>query len=377
MSDKLIKISKFSNKLQCFIKSVDEFYSKHEPLLTILSKIGDTIIILTFTFSLWMMSTESTGTSSSMIIIAFKLVVSIWLINSLINTWRKQNEDSKFLRNILSLTAIIVIVSFPFSYIVLMFGRGLSSEPGAQIGTADGWLAFIGSILGGAITMIALIFTIRHENRKMLKERDLRLQEIEYQAPPILICNFKENAQVLTSHFEKSTFDIFYEDQSAPLCTSLKVYLCNKTNTNITSIKLVNVEIFEYDEFAHGAFGKDNSIKQSDDLYIKVGETDISESDILIGGSTREINLEYKITRRLLADYTEPIILQVLTKMTFTYTSTLTSNINLLESTFLLGFQTIQPNLDHYGNAVDNLVSIHGSGLKNNHFIQVKKTPQR
>ena len=110
MSDEMNKGERLKNRSREIITKIDDFYSKNEPLITLLSKIGDTLILVILTFSLWIMPIEAPSAYSEMIVITFKLVVSIWFINIFINTWRRQNEESKFLRKILSLTAVIVIV---------------------------------------------------------------------------------------------------------------------------------------------------------------------------------------------------------------------------------------------------------------------------
>lgn len=53
-----------------------------------------------------------------------------------------------------------LIFSFPLAYIILEFGRELAKTGSVQIGSADGWLGFIGAVFGGFITLLAIIFTL-------------------------------------------------------------------------------------------------------------------------------------------------------------------------------------------------------------------------
>jgi len=60
-------------------------------------------------------------------------------------------------------TIFIIVFSFPTAYFILFIGKTLSNSPGVQIGSADGWLSFIGSLFGGVITMLAVLFTFRYQ----------------------------------------------------------------------------------------------------------------------------------------------------------------------------------------------------------------------
>lgn len=112
--------------------------------------------------------------------------------------FRNKKEENQF-RNIIIVTTVFIIASFPVSYGILIFGRNLSQFEGIQIGTADGWLAFIGSLLGGVITMLAVIFTINHEKSIRKEEEIKRLEEKVSELMPILNFSFKtiENDQIV------------------------------------------------------------------------------------------------------------------------------------------------------------------------------------
>jgi len=87
------------------------------------------------------------------------------LIYILIQIWKPFKKRFIELINIIYLTVIVFVISFPIAYQILNLGKELSKIPSVQIGSSNGWLSFIGSIFGGLITLIALIFTLNHQNR--------------------------------------------------------------------------------------------------------------------------------------------------------------------------------------------------------------------
>lgn len=105
----------------------------------------------------------------------------------------KSNDNLN--RNILIYSTIFVTLSFPATYGILSLGRQLSNIDGVKIGTADGWLSFIGSLLGGIITMTALIFTIKHEKNIRIEESQELKNQFAYQTIPIVIVQIPEIAK--------------------------------------------------------------------------------------------------------------------------------------------------------------------------------------
>lgn len=70
-----------------------------------------------------------------------------------------------------------LIFSFPIAYIILEFGRELAKSGSVQIGSADGWLGFIGAVFGGFITLLAIIFTLgkdKDENKDRIPKSHKR-----------------------------------------------------------------------------------------------------------------------------------------------------------------------------------------------------------
>lgn len=112
--------------------------------------------------------------------IEFFIVLSIqvvFVLSSLVYLyflWFSKSKEDLLFRNIIIITTGFVLLSFPITYAILFLGRNLSSINNIKIGTADGWLSFIGSILGGIITMLALFFTLQSEQTKRTEEKGIK-----------------------------------------------------------------------------------------------------------------------------------------------------------------------------------------------------------
>lgn len=133
-------------------------------ILTILLNLGMTIYFIVFTYALWTVDTSGFESPiSSIVIFGVQIFITIAFIIITFYLWSKKDDQSKLYRNLFLAITFILIFSIPFTLSLLHMGRTLSQIDGFQIGTADGWLGFIGSLLGGVITMLAVLFTIHHE----------------------------------------------------------------------------------------------------------------------------------------------------------------------------------------------------------------------
>lgn len=104
--------------------------------------------------------------------------------------WFKKEIEDKLTRNILIVLTVFIILAFPISYGILLLGKTLSQYEGVKIGTADGWLAFIGSIFGGIITMIAVVFTINNEKEIRKEEKILNIENQISNIMPLINIDF-------------------------------------------------------------------------------------------------------------------------------------------------------------------------------------------
>lgn len=101
----------------------------------------------------------------ALILIAFILVIFICLaINSMIKDFM---ENLKSKRLFLT-TLFIIMASLMSTYVVAWIMKTYGIVP--QVGSADAWIGFAGSAMGGFITMLALYFTLA-QNQEMARKQ--------------------------------------------------------------------------------------------------------------------------------------------------------------------------------------------------------------
>lgn len=89
----------------------------------------------------------------------FNIIYSIILIKK---DLKSQLNSTKFLIASLFLIALSPV----FTYIILIIAKFFKKfQVIDAIGTADAWISFAGSIVGGSITMFALYVTLKHESK--------------------------------------------------------------------------------------------------------------------------------------------------------------------------------------------------------------------
>ncbi len=64
-------------------------------------------------------------------------------------------------KNILMATFFVIYFSLSITYLIALFFKRVPLPLVEQVGTADAWIGFAGSALGGVITMLALYFTLK------------------------------------------------------------------------------------------------------------------------------------------------------------------------------------------------------------------------
>ncbi|MBQ3252185.1 MAG: hypothetical protein IJB02_02965 [Oscillospiraceae bacterium] len=121
---------------------------------------------------------------------AVVLVISIWAVCMAVKDFKEQLNAMKVLR----VTALVVILSPIITYAILDLSRMLKKYQFVEaIGSADAWIGFAGSIIGGSITMIALYLTFRHE-------RDVGRQHYIESIKPYISCrvaNYDEDDRTI------------------------------------------------------------------------------------------------------------------------------------------------------------------------------------
>lgn len=92
----------------------------------------------------------------------------------------KQSRSDFF--RILAVTLLIIVLAPAATYGTALLCRKTSLLP--HVGSADAWIAFAGALAGGAITMIALYFTIRQAQKSAARQNELATR-------PYLFCAFE------------------------------------------------------------------------------------------------------------------------------------------------------------------------------------------
>lgn len=72
-------------------------------------------------------------------------------------------------KNILMATIFIIYFSLVGTYLIALFFKNVDNSFVKQVGSADAWIGFAGSALGGLITMLALYFTLKHTEEQNYK----------------------------------------------------------------------------------------------------------------------------------------------------------------------------------------------------------------
>ena len=103
----------------------------------------------------------------------------------------KEMLDTK---KVLRVTTIVVILSPIVTYFISLISRQLKEYSWMQaIGSADAWIGFAGSIIGGSMTMLALYLTFRNE-------RDARRQQYIDSIKPYVSCridNYDQDERII------------------------------------------------------------------------------------------------------------------------------------------------------------------------------------
>lgn len=117
-------------------------------------------------------------------------VLLVWGVGLLIKDFKELLDAKKVLRA----TAFVVIFAPIVTYIILYVSRMMKDYQWVDaIGSADAWIGFSGSIIGGSITMLALYLTFRHE-------REVGRQQYIDSIKPYISCriaNYNKDEQTI------------------------------------------------------------------------------------------------------------------------------------------------------------------------------------
>jgi len=119
-----------------------------------------------------------------------------------------------------------------------------------KIGTISDWIGYSGSILGGSMTMLAVIFTLRFENAKQVNEKNQRKYEMAIQSIPLLhiIVSQTECDKLVNRSIRK----LSQKDDSTEEEIVLPFMICNKSAYFASDIAFTDFISFRADPFFMG-----------------------------------------------------------------------------------------------------------------------------
>src|SRR5690554_5765058 len=155
---------------------------------TIIILISITIIVLLS----YLLSNNENQIISSILLTMFIILLSILffvLIIKIIDKKERNKKDSNFgvelIDRIMYLIFFLLIISPMFVYLISLLATSFE-DFFTPVATIDAWLSFSGSLIGGSLVLIALAFTLSHEQKR--REEDLVNQFL-----PILMINVSRN----------------------------------------------------------------------------------------------------------------------------------------------------------------------------------------
>lgn len=268
-------------------KKIKEFIVQNIDLIDKLTTIGFRILmfvnLFVFIYAIWnIRMDDSSNPPSIFIILGIQLFLTFIALIIISYSISRKDDQSKLNIYLFVFTSFVFSFSIPITYFILYVGRALSINSEVKIGSADGWLSFIGSFFGGLITMIAVIFTINHERSIRRKEAEnqrlLRIQELM----PILDFSFSINDQ--------NVIDL-YGNSDDILIAILK----NESNAHA---HIINLTISDFNILFEDNSDMKNLIESKNEAKIYY-----VNNQILAANSQKEIQVSIQIPEKLKEKY--------------------------------------------------------------------------
>lgn len=162
----------------------------------------------------------------SIILNSFSTIFASFLSNS-------TPEDS-IIDRVLMLSISLLLTSPVFIYLITLVISEYSNNLLVIIGDQIAWISFSGSVIGGSITMFALVFTIQHQNFVRKEENEKRQKEIDEERAliymPIINVELVNDKEIL--HFNET-------DKFAVKCC---------TQNPLRSFEVTCIEICTFDD---------------------------------------------------------------------------------------------------------------------------------
>lgn len=205
-------------------------------------------------------------------------------------------NESDYLDRVFKFTIIVIVNSPLLVYSIVLFLRTI---PGyfVHVSNSSTWIGFAGSIIGGSLTLFAVIFAFILEK----KSREIELDKT--QVPKLHIdTKIKINND---NNYDESMF--CYGDNHNNANINLELELRNISNYSAKNIKIVHSYIEVYNSILYG-FNPNTVALYKEDLKEKMSEN-ITDIIILFGEYSKNLYLPIYINKKFINSDDHPLYL--------------------------------------------------------------------
>jgi len=253
---------------------------------------------------------------------------------------KSENNIDYITHRILTFAMLTMLISPLFVYIFALYFR-ISKDFIIKIGNTSDWIQFAGSIIGGGLTLIAIVFAFT-------LEKEFRELEIDKTQVPKLHIDTKIGKNNRNSYDECA---FLYNDSSNDTYIHLDLKLINISNYSAKNINLISCEFIVCDELMYGS-NIDTKPLHQENLHLKFFKN-IKDLKILFGDYSIDLNLPIYVSRSILEFEEYPIYIL---KTKLSYTSQFEQITYILDSTVL--FKLSFNSFDNKKNSDDNFEKI-------------------
>lgn len=221
------------------------------------------------------------------------------------------SENEKLLDRIFNFTIFIVFNSPLFIYTIALIFKTFS-ESFIRVGDANVWIGFAGSIIGGSMTMFAIIFTIQNqdniESKKVIPHLSIDISDFY---------NIENNLLLTTIRINDEKIQLGGHDS----CW-INFNLTNNSSHIAKDIKITSIQSINYDQYRHPTY-------QYQEFEVSNG----NKVDLLTDDSKVVIKIIFDHDNYRLCEYFD---------LLFTTQHTDVFNINIYKSRFLFRFCLVE-----------------------------------
>jgi len=153
------------------------------------------------------------------------------------------SENEKLLDRIFNFTIFIILNSPLLIYTIILIFRTFN-ESFIRVGAASDWIGFAGSIIGGSMTMFAIIFTIQNqdtiESKKVIPHLSIDISDFYNIENDLLLTTIRVNDDKIQLGGHDSCW--------------INFNLTNKSAYIAKDIKIISIQSINYDENRHPTY---------------------------------------------------------------------------------------------------------------------------